>query len=188
MRAARLVSALLALAVLAGCGGWHLRGASVEGGLAQRVFIRDPGSDFVGDAVRREIANRGGKIAQQRAQADIVLDIESERFERRILSVDQDTGKVREIELGLGAVFAARTADGRLLLPREEVTWELDYVFDEGSVLGSNEQDNLIRRDLAEIAATAIVLRLQAVDMPAPAAAGATADLPAVATQASAAR
>ncbi|MEX2481098.1 MAG: LPS assembly lipoprotein LptE [Gammaproteobacteria bacterium] len=159
---------LVPMLMLTACGGWHLRGTSVDGGLTHRVYIRDANSNYVGDAVRREIVNRGGQVTRSRAQAEIVVDIEGERYERRILSVDQDTGKVREIELGLGAVFAVRTVDGRLLVPREEITWELDYVFDEGSVLGSNEQDNIIRRDLAEVAATAIVLRLQATEVPEP--------------------
>jgi LPS-assembly lipoprotein len=155
-------------ALLSGCGGWHLRGTNIDGGLAHRVYIRDVSSEFVGVAIRQEIINRGGRVTSRREQADLVVDIEGERFERRILSVDQDTGKVREIELALGAVFAVRTTDGRLLVPREEIAWELDYVFDEGSVLGSNEQDILIRRDLAAIAATAIVLRVQAVNVPEP--------------------
>lgn len=164
----RCIVCVSLIALLSACGGWHLRGSTIEGGLAHRVYIRDAGSEFVGIAIRQEIINRGGRVTSQREQADLVIDIERERFERRILSVDQDTGKVREIELALGAVFAVRTTDGRLLVPREEIAWELDYVFDEGSVLGSNEQDVLIRRDLAAIAATAIVLRVQAVNMPEP--------------------
>ena len=163
---ASLAGVLLALTA---CGGWHLRGADVHGGLTQRVYIQDAGADTVGDAVRREINNRGGRVARTQKDADIVLRIEGERYERRILSVDPDTGKVREIELGLGTIFSARMQDGTLLVPREEVAWELDYIFDEGSVLGTREQDDLVQRDLAEIAATAIVLRLQAVHVPEPA-------------------
>ena len=168
MSITRCIACVCLSALLSACAGWHLRGTNIDGGLAHRVYIRDAGSEFVGIAIRQEIINRGGRVTSQREQADLVVDIDGERFERRILSVDQDTGKVREIELALGAVFAVRTTDGRLLVPREEIAWELDYVFDEGSVLGSNEQDILIRRDLAAIAATAIVLRVQAVNVPEP--------------------
>ncbi|MEQ8496425.1 MAG: LPS assembly lipoprotein LptE, partial [Gammaproteobacteria bacterium] len=121
----------------------------------------------VGRALAVQVINRGGRIVRSRSQADLIVDIEGERFERRTLSVDPDTGKVREVELVLSTSFAVRTPAGTLLVPREDVSWQLDYVFDEAAVLGNVEQDNIIQRDLAETAATAIALRLQVLELPA---------------------
>jgi len=158
------VAALLTL--LAGCGGWHLRGTGPGGSLDHVVFISEGGANDVGRALRTQIFNRGGRVSNVRQSADLIVDISGERFERQTLSVDPDTGKVREVQLQLTTSFAVRTPSGKLLVPREDISWQLDYVFDEGAVLGTVEQDQVIRRDLAEIAATAIALRLQVLELP----------------------
>ena len=129
------------------------------------MLIRDAAAPNVKRALRTEIARRGGSMSRDRSSADIVVLVENERFDRRILSVDPDSGKVREIELGLEVAYSARARDGRLLLPRDTGTWENDYVFDEGSVLGTNQQDRLVRRELSELAAISIALRLAALDV-----------------------
>ena len=154
------------LALLAGCGGWHLRGTGPGGSLDHVVYVSAGGANDVGRALRTQIVNRGGRLTNTRQSADLVVDINGERFERQTLSVDPDTGKVREVQLQLTTSFAVRTRSGTLVVPREDISWQLDYVFDEGAVLGTVEQDQVIRRDLAEIAATAIALRLQVLELP----------------------
>ena len=155
----------VAAGLASGCGGWHLRGTKQRGGFRHSMLIRGESARNVRGALRAEVNKRGGSIAVNRSTADIVVLVENERFDRRILSVDPVSGKVREIELGLEVAYSARARDGRLLLPREIGTWENDYVFDEGSVLGTNEQDYIIRRELSELAAISIALRLAALDV-----------------------
>jgi LPS-assembly lipoprotein len=167
-RLCRLLPALgvLALGLVGGCGGWHLRGSGPDGRLEYVVYVAAPTANDVGRALTQQIVNRGGRMTINRTSADIIVDIAGERFERRTLSVDPDTGKVREIELELSTSFAVRTPSGTLLVPREDLNWQIDYVFDEGAVLGNIEQDHIIQRDLAETAATAIALRLQVLKLP----------------------
>ena len=161
-----VLSLLLALA-LAGCGGWYLRGADpANTHNFRKVYLKGDDADQVTLAVRRELYNRGLRVVPKRKLADLVIEIEGERFERRILSVDPGTGKVREIELGLLAHFTVRAGDGRLLVPREPLSFQLDYVFDEGSLLGTVEQDNTVQQDLAETAATSLIFRLESIELP----------------------
>lgn len=163
-----LVFLLVAAALSSACGGWHLRGQGPLATSFSRVYLDAPHAPEIARAVRQELLNRGLAATAKRTAADVVVTIEGERYSRRVLSVDPDTGKVREIELGLEAYFSVRTADGRLLISREPLDWQLDYVFDEGSLLGTVEQDIVIKRDLATTAATTLVLRLQTIEMPPP--------------------
>ncbi|MGR8921252.1 MAG: LPS-assembly lipoprotein LptE [Gammaproteobacteria bacterium] len=150
---------------LAGCGGWKLRGTGDDSAVGYKVFLKTSGARTVGPAVRREVINRGARIVTDRADADLVLEVMGQRFDRRILSVDPDTGKVREIELSLESAFSIRRGDGTLVVPRETLSWQVDYIFDENSVLGTTAQDRIVQRDLADVAATAMVLRLSAIDL-----------------------
>lgn len=180
-RLAGLSLLLLGCVLFAGCGGWQLRGAAASSTHNfQRVYLKGDDAGQVLLAVRRELFNRGLRVSRDRRQADLVIELEDERFERRILSVDPGTGKVREIELGLLVHFTVRAGDGRLLVPREPLQFQLDYVFDEGSLLGTVEQDNTVQQDLAESAATSLVFRLESIEAPPPADKGApgTEDLP----------
>ncbi|MGE0486747.1 MAG: LPS assembly lipoprotein LptE [Gammaproteobacteria bacterium] len=167
MRGVRVIVFAVVLSILGGCGGWHLRGVQNYGSATRHeFFVRSAGAYNVFVALQQEITNRGGALVSSPGTAQIIVDVERERFDRRILSVDPDTGKVREIELGLAVTFTARTSDGRLLIPREEATFEQDYVFDEGSVLGTVAVDEIVQRELAQLAATSIALRLQALRLP----------------------
>ncbi len=167
-RSARALLLTLVLAIsLGGCGGWYLRGSNpASTHKFSKVYLKGDDAEQVTIAVRRELYNRGLLVVAKRSLADLVIEIEDERFERRILSVDPGTGKVREIELGLLAHFTVRAGDGRLLVPREPLTFQLDYVFDEGSLLGTVEQDNTVQQDLAETAATSLIFRLESIELP----------------------
>jgi outer membrane lipopolysaccharide assembly protein LptE/RlpB len=81
------------------------------------------------------------------------------------LSVDADTGKVREMEIGLQIEMSVRAADGSLVSAPEEVTWTQDFVFDEGSLLGTEEVETTIRYELAKDAARSLIFRLEALDL-----------------------
>lgn len=162
----RLILCAVLAVLVAGCSGWHLRGQGPNKPNFSRVYIDAADAYNVGVAVQRELYNRNMTLVLSPVGADLVVKIEGERFDRRILSVDPETGKVREIELGLEAYYSVRTGDGRLLVPREPLNWQLDYVFDEISLLGTVAQDQTVQLDLAKIAATTLVLRLQTVQIP----------------------
>lgn len=156
-----IVAAIAFSALLTGCGGWHLRGSGEGSAVGYKVFVKDVNARIVGAALRRELVNRGAELVANRSSADVVMEIIGQRYNRRILSVDPSSGKVREIELGLMTDFQVRGGEGNLLIPRESVNWQLDYIFDENSLLGTTESDSIVQRDLADVAATAMVLRMQ---------------------------
>ncbi len=166
----RIASLLLLAVMLAACGGWHLRGTQgstdKQAALNNRIFVKSTSARYVGPALRKELSDRGAELASGRSEADLVVEVIGQRYDRRILSVDPERGKVREIEVALFTEFLVRAATGELLIPRETIFWQLDYTFDEGSVLGTTEQDSVVRRDLAKFAATAIALRVAALKLP----------------------
>ena len=162
----RFIVVLIVAVMLAGCGGWYLRGHGPDKLPFTSVFVKSANAPIVSSAVRKELQQRGITITKKRQEADVVVELAGEDFDRRILSVDPDSGKVREIELGLKTYFAVRNKDGKLLVPNEAVSWQLDYIFDEDSLLATVEQDSTVRRDLAETAATTLMLRLQALRPP----------------------
>ena len=159
---ARTLMLLTLMLALQACR-WQLRGAGDDSAVGYKVFVKDVGASTVGRSVRAALINRGATVVNTRALSDVVIEVIGQNYTRRILSVDPVTGKVREIELRLTTDFQVRGVKGELMIPRETVNWELDYVFDEGSVLGTTEQDAIVQNDLAAIAATAIVLRMQSV-------------------------
>lgn len=164
MQATRFLRfAVLAVSLTLSACGWHLRGTGDNSAVGYKVYVKQVQAETVGYSLYTALNNRGAQLVSDRAESDVVIEVIGQRYRRRILSVDPDSGKVREIELGLTTDFVMRAGDGTLLIPRETLNWELDYIFDEGSVLGTREQDTVVQRDLADIAATSIVLRMQSV-------------------------
>ena len=159
--------ALSALSVLlvatAGCGGWALRGTQSDI-TVESVFIDATRAPRLAAAVNVELAySNVPRVA--RKNAAVIIELNNEEFDRRVLSVDPDTGKVREVELGLEVGFVMRGRDGKELTPPEKLNWVQDYVFDESSLLGTVERAQIIERELAEDAAQTILRRLETIDI-----------------------
>ena len=154
---------LLALS-LSACGGWSLRGTRTDAVGVDSVYVSGKGAENLRRALITELHNSGVRLNRSRTEAGAVIELSNESFDRRVLSVDSNTGKVREIELGLEVVFSIRGRDGKLLVPPERFTWAQDYVFDENSLLGTNERATIVERELAEDAAQSIRLRLETID------------------------
>lgn len=98
----------------------------------------------------------GGGVTITSNRPDAILIIEREHTDRRVLSVDSDTGKERERELSYTVVFRVVAADGKELFPRKTVNFLRDYVFDERAVYGSNWEKDVLYKEMRRTAANRI--------------------------------
>ena len=159
----RLIMILFTLTALIGCSDWHLRGTRSDLVNVKTVAIRGTAAPVLARALASELRLSNVQVVK-RSEAEAVLELGREQFDRRVVSVDPDTGKVRELELSLEVGFAVRDNEGNLLAPYQDLNWQRDFVFDETALLGTNEQQSVIQRELAEDAAKTIVLRLETVE------------------------
>ena len=148
----------------AGCSGWHIRGTEGAELAVDRVSLSQAGAPVMRAALARQLIEYGVDVVGSAAPADARILLNGEEFDRRVLSVDPETGRVREVELELTLVLTVRDARGEIALGPDRVQLQRDYVFEETSLLGNVEQERLLRNDLAEDAALTILLRLEALE------------------------
>lgn len=134
----------------------------------ESVYVSADTAIQLRNAVTTGLYHSGVQLAPK-TSAQVILELTNETFDRRVLSVDPNTGKVREVELGLEVGFSVRANDGKLLAPPQKLSWVQDFVFDESSILGTIEQQSTIQTELSEDAAATILLRLETIEIEQPA-------------------
>jgi outer membrane lipopolysaccharide assembly protein LptE/RlpB len=149
---------------LAACSGWYLRGTRKTALTGLKFYVRPLAEGQLESLFAAELRYAGIEIARKREAADVIVELRNEEFDRRVLSVDPATGKVREIELGLEVQLEVRAANGSLLIAPERFSFYDDFVFDEGSVLGTQEVESTTRVQLERKAARSLALRMEAID------------------------
>jgi outer membrane lipopolysaccharide assembly protein LptE/RlpB len=162
-RAIALLCLVIALAAT-GCGGWYLRGTGPDAGKIKNLYLISNNAMQIAGAFRNELYYNSITSVFSREKADVVVELANENFERRTLSVDPVTGKVREIELTLEVTVSVRGPGGKLLVNNQKMSWVEDFVFDEISVLGTEAQEVTTKLELGKTAARALVLRLETLD------------------------
>lgn len=148
------VATCLSLVILgAGGCGFQLRGdASLpEPYRAMQVHaspvMRDALQVYLGDA-----QTAGGPV----------LSVDNEQYAQRVLSVDPNTGRMREVEFSYSAVYLVRDRDGATVLEPQTVRLVRDYIFDETSVFGSSHEEDVLKDEMRRDAAEQIVRHLRA--------------------------
>ena len=159
----RLLFVGLVLLGLSACGGWSIRGTEGSRLPVEAVNLSAAGAPELGNAIRRRLIEFDIDLVKA-ADAEATIELRNEEFDRRVLSVDPETGKVREVELRLTAMLTVRPSDGTVAIGPERIQYERDYVFDEVSLLGTVEQESQLRRGLADDAALTILLRLESIN------------------------
>ena len=147
----------LALMSVAGCG-FQPRGESIAAGNLGNVYVE--GGGLLGEELRLFLSDSGVAGSETAAAADVVVRLAGERFDRRVLSVDSQTGKAREYVIIYNVTYSALARSGRTLVDNQRLTLERDYVFDRDAVIGKSREEAELYEEMRRDAALQILGRL----------------------------
>ncbi len=159
---------LLAVTVLALCltaCGFQLRGSRQVDVDLGRVHVSDTSAPQLAAQLRRLLQMMGQRSTLSVTDADVLVAVSGERTERRVLSVDPRTGKVREFEMSYEVSVSVRKSDGTPLIDSERILFQRDFVFDETAALGKFEEERILVNELREDAAETILHRLESLSV-----------------------
>lgn len=160
MKNGLLILFVTATLLVVGCG-FHLRGSDQTAAIPLTYVLGgDPNS-----GVRSELlhaVSAGQFTEQDSADAQYALTILSENVSQRVLSVTGSTGKVREFVLLYDVSFAVQDRTKSEAPTPQTISLSRDYRFNADQVLGNEQEEALLRRDMAREAAQQIIRRLQA--------------------------
>lgn len=159
-RGAVLLSLVTCHLSLVSCG-FHLRGqVELPRALEATYLSGIPAGSALAQDLEVAIDGAGGKVVQDPAQATGRLVILDERADRRVLSVDS-SGKVSEYELRYTVRYALRGPDGGELVPEQGISGTRSYRFDPTNVLGTEEEEDVLRDELRRHTVTRLLRRLR---------------------------
>nr|VFK48748.1 MAG: LPS-assembly lipoprotein [Candidatus Kentron sp. TC]VFK52635.1 MAG: LPS-assembly lipoprotein [Candidatus Kentron sp. TC]VFK65082.1 MAG: LPS-assembly lipoprotein [Candidatus Kentron sp. TC] len=145
--------------LLTGCG-FHLRGSFVLPNGISSLYIQAP--MHLANELAVLLESNGIIVASASNDADAILRVEREAYDKRTLSVDSDSGKEREHELVYVIFYRVLKSNGEELIPQQTVNLVRDYVFDEDAVLGTSQEEGILYQEMREDAAWQILRRLAA--------------------------
>ena len=156
----RLTVAAVLLLALSACG-FHPRSHTV---LPQklgpiRVEVRDSASP-IGEDLARALDRAGVAAAADTDTHANVLRVLGETWQNQPIAVDQ-FARAREYVTRYRVVFALQGADGKLLLPNQQLEVSREYSFDANAAAGSPAEVELIRRELRREMEAAILRRIE---------------------------
>ena len=155
---------LILMSTLSACG-FHLRGhqETASASSASSIVLQSISAPAVTVELTSILALSGTKVVQKLDTAEYILTVSNESFNRDVLSVSAETGKVREYQLTLRVVMAVSETSGKSLVDNEPVSVTRDYTFDDTSILGKSNEELDLRKDLVRQVSMQIVRRFNAV-------------------------
>lgn len=159
----RLLVAVLAAAILAGCG-FQLRGSNGQYNMPfKSIYLAFPETSPLGTELKRNLrAGDAVRIENDASKAEALFDVLGESRGKAILSLNS-LGRVREYSLSYTLVFRVRDAANRELLGPTEITLRRNIAFDESQVLAKESEEALLYRDMQSDLVQQILRRLAAI-------------------------
>ena len=156
----RALAALLAAAVLAGCG-FQLRGSNGQYNMPiQSIWLSFPEASPLGTELKRNLrAGDAVRIETDASKAQALFDVMSESRGKAILSLNS-LGRVREYLLTYTLSFSVRDRAGAELLPATQISLRRNMAFDETQVLAKESEAALLYRDMQADLVQQILRRL----------------------------
>lgn len=151
---------VLALALLLGACGFHLRGQGTFALPFQSLYVQSSNSysPFI-TQLKAAIEANGVRVPDSAAQAELTLDIVSEKQSKQILSLS-GAGRVREYRLQYQISLRAFDAQQMDWLPAQELNLRRDYSYDDTRILAKEQEEGLLYQDMRNEAVQQILRRL----------------------------
>lgn len=155
-----LLATLLLTLMVSGCG-WHLRGAGMipEGLDTLYVVSNDPDGKLSRD-LGRALESAGVEVPASAVDSELTLVILRERSSVRVATVSEQA-RVSEQELTEQAEFMIVDKNGETVLPLSTVSVERVFEYDESNVLATQDERELIRREMRRDLISQILNRLR---------------------------
>ena len=155
----RFAAIVLVALAATGCG-YQLRGAVVLPSGLDAIHVAGP-SEIRG-ALIEVLDGSGVQVQSTGDAAEAVVRLTDERFSRRVLSVDPESGKVREFELAYRVTFRVTDASGEVVVPGESLSLLRTYVFDPTALLGKNREQRTLHAEMRRDAARQVARKIAA--------------------------
>ncbi|MFT5174614.1 MAG: LPS-assembly lipoprotein [Gammaproteobacteria bacterium] len=141
--------------------GFELRGAAVLPPGIDKLHVVS--ADLV---LRNDVdvflQGSGARLVKTRPEAQVVLTLSNPRYDRRVLSVDPNTGHEREFELSFTLDVVATGPQGQLMLQPQTLSVQRDYVFDQNELIGSGQEEAVLRTEMRRAVLQQVLFRLRA--------------------------
>lgn len=154
----QLIAAGLLLTALAGCG-FQLRGDYSLPASINPVYVEAARADIKAD-LGRLLQSSEVQVTTDRKRASGILRLRSHRADRRVLALDSN-GKVAEYGLIEELRFDMIDAQGKILVPEQKIRAMQSYINSGEQVLGKQQEEGSLRRDIRRDLAAQMMRRLQ---------------------------
>ena len=147
---------MLLLVVLAGCG-FHLRGSELSANF-ETVYVRSVSGITIEHQLARSLGFAGVEVVTDRSAADVVIDLTSQRDDRRSVSVTE-RARTAEYEISLEIryrivgqepVAADEEPVETVLVEDRSVRVARTYRLDRNNIVGSSEEQALLRGEMEQ--------------------------------------
>ncbi len=147
-------------AALSGCG-FALRGSTPLPANLMRFHLQT--SLELSRELEILLASNDRIVTDDAPSADATIKTASERFQRRVLSVNPETGKEREVELAYSVNFTVLDGAGETLIASQRLRLLRDFIFDSEEILGKSREQDVLREEMRADAAQQIMWRLSSI-------------------------
>jgi LPS-assembly lipoprotein len=158
-----LVLILVFLLIGLSACGFQLRGTNLQALQNASIFVQSSNAKVLASEVKRQLLDADISPVSSASDADYIVTLSNESFNRKVLSVSPTTGKVEEYEVTYTAMLKITSPDESSTARTEPVSASRDYTFDEGSVLGKFKEESVLKKDIAKQVAATVLRRLRAV-------------------------
>ena len=157
-----ILNLALLLIGLSACG-FQLRGTKLQALQDANIYVQSSGANVLAAEVKRQLFDADVTLASSASDADYVVNLSNESFDRKVIAVSPTTGKVEEYEVTYTAMLNITGPDKSSTTGAKPVSASRDYTFDEGSVLGKIKEESVLKKDIAKQVAATVLRRLRAV-------------------------
>ncbi len=155
---------LLGVLLLSACG-FHLRG--VNNVPFETLYVQDSSAAAsISRDLKRSLSTSGVTLVSSPEKAQGSLDLMSETFDKRILSLSGN-GRVREYEIIYKVVFRLRNAGEELWGEPQTVEQRRDYTYNDAQTLAKEAEENRLRADMRSDMVRELLRRLNTLSKPA---------------------
>ena len=149
---------LLAAVLLLSACGFHLRGQATLP--FESMYISGP-PVFATQIARAVRAGSKTRVTTNPKDAEVTLEILGESRERAILSLSA-SGRASELQIRYRISFRLLGKDGKEYIARSDIQLKRDLNYSDSDVLGKEQEEALLYRDMQNDAVQQIIRRMEA--------------------------